>query len=87
MTPLVREPGRLVITQSRLYFQPLYNLNNDSPVRSHPLTVLLAVARRRHSLRHIGVEVFFGYEKAEGFGGLGSAAGPDGPSAFFTFGR
>ena len=58
VTPLVREPGRLVLTQSRLYFQPLHNLGEDSPVHSIPLTSVAGVARRTHSLRPRGIELF-----------------------------
>lgn len=82
--PLVREPGRLVITQAHLYFQPLFNLNDDSPVRLQPLSSIISVAMRRHALRQIGLEIFF-KEEDNNFRnetGFGLAYGA---SAFFTF--
>ncbi|XP_024520106.1 protein FAN isoform X1 [Selaginella moellendorffii] len=84
VTPLVREPGRLVFTPNRLYFQPLHNLNNDTPVRSQKLSFIIAVAKRRHSLQHIGLEIFFKdvnmFTRQTSVGGF-----VDGGTAFFTF--
>lgn len=54
LTPLVQEGGRLVVTDQRLYFQPLHNVAGGSPVRSHPLAAVAAVAHRNSSLRPIG---------------------------------
>jgi factor associated with neutral sphingomyelinase activation len=148
LTPLMREPGRLAVTDSRVYFQPLHNIaggrtvarvcvcacvcracmhacvracvlgwhrpacacpcphqhapsrshiqTGDTPVRSHPLAAVAAVARRRSSLRPVGLELFMlspsglvdvtqqQQQQQEQLGGL---AGPfwDAPSAFFTF--
>lgn len=84
VTPLVREPGRLVITQSHIYFQPLFNLNDDSPVRSQPLSAIIAVARRRHALRQIGLEIFF-KEEDNTFRNATVFGQVFGASAFFTF--
>jgi len=56
-TPLVREPGTLVVTDARVYFQPLHDVGGDSPVRSHPLATVAAVVRRRSSLRPLGAKV------------------------------
>ena len=50
----LQEGGRLVITDRRLYFQPLHNVAGGSPVRSHPLAAVAAVAKRSSSLRPIG---------------------------------
>jgi hypothetical protein len=69
VTLLLREPGRLVVTRGRLYFQPLHNLNADTPVRSRPLSAIAAVARRRHQLRHVAMEVFFMEPDARAAGG------------------
>ena len=54
LTPLVQEGGRLVVTDQRLYFQPLHNVAGGNPVRSHPLAGLAAVAHRNSSLRPVG---------------------------------
>jgi factor associated with neutral sphingomyelinase activation len=50
----VREAGRLLVTDARLYFQPLHNATGDAPVRAHELAHVAAVARRRSSLRPTG---------------------------------
>ena len=58
LSPLVREAGRLVITDARLYFQPLHNATGDAPVRARELAHVAAVARRRSSLRPTGAGGF-----------------------------
>lgn len=82
VTPLVREPGRLVVTQARLYFQPLHNLGEDSPVRSIPLTAVAGVARRTHALRPRGVELFL---KADDSSCRSSAGGLSGGGSLSVF--
>ncbi|XP_057822900.2 uncharacterized protein LOC131035250 [Cryptomeria japonica] len=84
VTPLVREAGRLIITQTRLYFQPMFNLNDDNPVRSEPLSAIIAVARRRHALRQVGLEIFF-KEEDNTFKNVTGSGLAYGASAFFTF--
>lgn len=54
---LVREPGRLLLTDQRLYFQPLHPISGDAAVSSHPLPAVAAAARRRSSLRDLALEV------------------------------
>ncbi len=54
---LVREPGRLLLTDQRLYFQPLHPISGDAAVSSHPLSAVAAAARRRSSLRDLALEV------------------------------
>ncbi|DBA77988.1 hypothetical protein WJX77_012160 [Trebouxia sp. C0004] len=76
-TPLVQEGGRLVVTDRRLYFQPLHNVAGGNPVRTHPLAAVAAIAHRNSSLRPIGLELFF--IEAEGGPQWGA------PSAFFAF--
>ena len=85
--PLTSQAGRLAITDARLYFQPLDDLDGDVPVRSHELARVGALARRRAGLRPVGLEVFFLLDGA----GAGASLVPDragawgGPSALFTF--
>ncbi|KAG2501969.1 hypothetical protein HYH03_000465 [Edaphochlamys debaryana] len=59
LSPLVREQGHLAITPARVYFQPLHNIAGNTPAKSHPLSAIAAVARRRSSLRPVGLELFF----------------------------
>lgn len=59
VVPLTQEPGRFVVTGSRVYFQPLHNLGADNPVRSRPLSGIAAVARRRHVFRPVALELLF----------------------------
>lgn len=58
LTPLIREPGKIVLTNQRLYFQPMHNISGSVVVRSHPLSRIAAIAKRRSSLQHTGLEVF-----------------------------
>lgn len=39
VTPLVKQPGILVVTDKGLYFQPLHNLTGGSAVKFHPIQV------------------------------------------------
>lgn len=71
------------VIPSLLWLQPLHNLNDDNPVRSQPYSEVLAVARRRHSLRPIGLEIFFKIVTESGAAPGGGVA--EGASAFFTF--
>ena len=57
ITPLVREPGRLVLTDKRLYFQRLYNAGGGKGLASHPLAAVAGVARRVHGMKRTAIEV------------------------------
>eukprot|EP01126_Amoeba_proteus_P000445 TRINITY_DN10126_c0_g4_i2.p1 TRINITY_DN10126_c0_g4~~TRINITY_DN10126_c0_g4_i2.p1 ORF type:complete len:976 (-),score=197.01 TRINITY_DN10126_c0_g4_i2:134-3061(-) len=56
VTPLVHNPGRLMITDQIVYFQPLNNLSAE-PVEKFPFDKITRVIKRRHCLRHIGLEL------------------------------
>lgn len=58
LTPLVRNPGRILITDQRLYFQPLNNAG-PNPVDRYELAEIERIIARRHVLRNIGLEIFF----------------------------
>lgn len=58
VSPFVKEPGILVCTEDTVYFQPLHHFGATG-VRRKPLRNILAVSRRRHTLRPLGLEVFF----------------------------
>ena len=79
----MREPGRLLLTDARLYFQPLHPISGAAAVSSHPLAAVAAAARRRSSLRDLALEVFF----AEAPDGAPTAGPPywAGGSALFAF--
>ena len=49
-------PGRLLVTNRRLYFQPLNNID-AAPVTHFALADVAAVLRRRHVLRPTALEV------------------------------
>uniref|UniRef100_A0A6B2KXN1 BEACH domain-containing protein n=1 Tax=Arcella intermedia TaxID=1963864 RepID=A0A6B2KXN1_9EUKA len=57
VTPLVHNPGRLMITTKLVYFQPLNNITAN-PVEKFPFSKITRVIKRRHTLRHIGLEIF-----------------------------
>lgn len=57
ITPLVTNPGRIMLTSSILYFQP-YNNAEPFPVLKVKLSNVRRVVKRRFLLRQIGLEVF-----------------------------
>ena len=52
ITPLVKQPGILVVTDQGLYFQPLHNLTGGAAVRFHPIQV-----RACHCSYHLEFDV------------------------------
>ena len=58
VTPLVNNPGRILLTDARLYFQPLNDVG-ARPVDKYELSNVTQVLTRRHALRHVGLEIFF----------------------------
>jgi len=60
LTPLVEEPGRLMLSDKRLYFDPLTRIGPPSDSTNIvPLSGIRRVLKRRHMLRHIGLELFY----------------------------
>ena len=57
ITPLVSNPGRIMLTSSRLYFQP-YNNVEVEPVIKLKLLELQFVHKRRYMLRHVVCDHF-----------------------------
>ncbi|XP_068670039.1 protein FAN-like isoform X4 [Montipora foliosa] len=57
ITPLVCNPGRIMLTSCRLYFQP-FNNADPCPVVKCKLSNMCRVVKRRYLLRHVGVEIF-----------------------------
>ena len=68
LSPLVAEPGRVVVTDARVYFRPLVDPCAGTPLpRSHELRRVLALAKRKTTTeghRDVGLEVFF-FEKGD----------------------
>eukprot|EP01128_Nolandella_sp_AFSM9_P008885 TRINITY_DN5541_c0_g1_i1.p1 TRINITY_DN5541_c0_g1~~TRINITY_DN5541_c0_g1_i1.p1 ORF type:complete len:533 (-),score=86.27 TRINITY_DN5541_c0_g1_i1:23-1495(-) len=63
VTPLMHNPGRLMITDRIVYFQALNNVESH-PVSKYAFSNIVRVIKRRHSLLHIGLEIFFEDEHA-----------------------
>ncbi|KJE90664.1 neutral sphingomyelinase activation associated factor, variant 1 [Capsaspora owczarzaki ATCC 30864] len=57
VTPLVSNRGRLLLTSSRIYFQPFNNVD-PVPVRKYRLGSVQRIVKRRYLLRQIGLELF-----------------------------
>eukprot|EP00762_Andalucia_godoyi_P004704 ANDGO_03563.mRNA.1 BEACH domain-containing protein lvsF len=58
ITPAADVPGRLCVTNERVYFQP-FNHSTGVTVHSWDRSLLRVVLKRRHSLRHTALELFF----------------------------
>lgn len=57
VTPLVDTPGRIMLTTARIYFQPFNNISSK-PVKKYDLRDVVRVMKRRHVLRHTGIEIY-----------------------------
>ena len=58
ITPLVVNPGRIVLTTVTLYFQP-YNNAEKQPVIKVKLSTIKRIFQRRYLLRPLGLEIEF----------------------------
>jgi factor associated with neutral sphingomyelinase activation len=70
VTPLVETPGRVMLTNLRIYFQPVHNITTV-PVQRYALADVVRVYKRRYTMRDVGLEVFFGSQRV---GSLGATA-------------
>ncbi|XP_059177042.1 protein FAN-like [Physella acuta] len=59
ITPLVTNPGRIMLTSSRLYFQPFSNIDKW-PVLKFRIKDIKRLICRRFLLRQLGLEIFCG---------------------------
>ena len=59
VSPLAAQPGRVALTQQRLYFQPFNLVPSAAPIQAYPLSKVVAVAPRVHQLEDLGLELFF----------------------------
>lgn len=57
ITPLVVNPGRIMLTSSILYFQPFNNVE-PMPVLKIKLSDIRRLVKRRFLLKHVGLEIF-----------------------------
>ncbi|XP_045592662.1 protein FAN-like isoform X3 [Procambarus clarkii] len=58
VTPLVTNPGTVLLTTSMLYFQPHNNADKQYPVIKIGLSHIRQIIKRRYLLRQVGLEVF-----------------------------
>lgn len=58
VSPLAAQPGRAVLTQRAVYFQP-FNLQWSAPLQAYALGRVVALAPRVYQLEDLGLEVFF----------------------------
>lgn len=58
ITPLCSQPGRVVVSQLRLYFQP-FNVVSSAPILVFPLVDVISVMKRTYNLEDVAAEVFF----------------------------
>ncbi|EFA76401.1 BEACH domain-containing protein [Heterostelium album PN500] len=63
ISPLVENPGRFLVTNSRIYFQPMNNIEAQR-INHFNLDSIIKILKRRHSLREIGLEIFFDDESS-----------------------
>lgn len=57
ITPLVSDPGRILITNTIIYFQPFNNITAN-PVDKFRLDAIVRMQKRRYILRNVGIEIF-----------------------------
>lgn len=57
VTPLASNPGRFLLTNKRMYFQPLTNIGSQA-VEKWDTHKVQRIEPRRYMLREIGLEVF-----------------------------
>lgn len=57
ITPLVVNPGRVLLTSARLYFQPFNNVENV-PVMKFKLSDIKSILKRRFLQQHVGLEIY-----------------------------
>lgn len=64
INPLVVNPGRLLLTDYGIYFQP-YNNIHPHPVKKMALKRIKSVIRRRYLLRQVGLEITWTTSRCE----------------------
>lgn len=74
VSPLVSNPGRVVLTSARLYYQP-YN-SEPWPVLKIRLTEIESVVRRRYLLQNSALEIYFSKETSIKYLFLARQPGP-----------
>nr|XP_022903280.1 protein FAN-like [Onthophagus taurus] len=57
ISPLVKNPGRVILTNSKFYFQP-YNNIETHPYLQINLSAIKRIVKRRFLLQHIGIEIY-----------------------------
>lgn len=59
VSPLAAQPGRVVLSQRRIYFQPFNLAAGAGGIAAYHLGRVVAVAPRVYQLEDLGLEVFF----------------------------
>ncbi|KAK9807012.1 hypothetical protein WJX72_010768 [[Myrmecia] bisecta] len=57
ITPLCVQPGRVVLTYCRIYFQP-FNVASNTPIQTFQLNKVVSMLPRTHQLANTGLEIF-----------------------------
>jgi len=63
ISPLVNNPGKVVITNRIIYFQAFNNISVN-PVDKYQLRNIINIAKRRYVLRPVGLEIFLENEES-----------------------
>ena len=58
VSPLAANPGKLLLSNTQIYFQHLNNIQAE-PVSLFKLALVSDIRKRRYLLRHTGIEIFF----------------------------
>eukprot|EP01114_Cavostelium_apophysatum_P011697 TRINITY_DN260_c1_g1_i1.p1 TRINITY_DN260_c1_g1~~TRINITY_DN260_c1_g1_i1.p1 ORF type:complete len:896 (-),score=250.63 TRINITY_DN260_c1_g1_i1:12-2699(-) len=63
VTPLVNNPGEILITNAVVYFQPFNNISINT-VEKIPLSSIMRISKRRYVLRNVGIEIFMNSDQS-----------------------
>jgi len=93
ITPLIQSPGRLMVTDKRLYVQHFNNVSAE-PLVKYELRDIESLIKRRYGMRDKGLELLFRSSKKRstrlgsgggGMGGLASASFLQAKSLYLSF--
>ncbi len=73
ITPLMDNPGRMMLTDRRLYVSHFNNVSSE-PLDKYELSAIKSIHRRRYIMRDVGIEILFRDSRRYGGGGGGDSA-------------